>query len=188
MTPPAFVVHRSSLPVLVSPYWPRWEQNAPGCTPSAVGDGLGDSFGLGLFVVGGDVGAAARSTLASVRVRTRRYGQLRPDRYPRTSPALVAQGIEQRFPKPWTVVAVPADDLDIFGNRCCTGDVDGIHVRSADGKMPAKITDRRRLTAYELTSSTEPMPVRQGVAVNCQTARLPSRLQRPRHRTQRTLI
>jgi hypothetical protein len=56
LTSPAFVVHRSSLPVLVSPYWPCWEQNAPGCTPCAVGAGLGDGFGLGRFVVGGDVG------------------------------------------------------------------------------------------------------------------------------------
>ena len=56
LTSPALVVHRSSLPVLVSPYWPCWEQNAPGCTPCAVGDGLGDGLGLGLFVVGGGVG------------------------------------------------------------------------------------------------------------------------------------
>jgi hypothetical protein len=33
-------------------------------------------------------------------IRTPRYKQVRQDRYPRPRPALVAQGIEQRFPKP----------------------------------------------------------------------------------------
>jgi hypothetical protein len=87
--------------------------------------------------VGSVVGARSRSTPSSVRVlaRTPRYGHVRPDRYPRPSPALVAQGIEQRFPKPSTIFAVLADDLDIVADHWRTEDVDGLRVRSADGRV-----------------------------------------------------
>jgi hypothetical protein len=96
--------------------------------------------GPGVFEGVDLVGARSRSTPSSVRAPTRtpRYGHVRPDRYPRPSPALVAQGIAQRFPKPSTIAAAFVDDLDIVGNHCRTGDVDGLRVRSTGGRMTIK--------------------------------------------------
>jgi len=52
-------------------------------------------------------------------------------------------GIEQRFPKPSTVLVACVDDLDVLGNGCCAGYVDGLHVCSIDGRVSSK----RRIAA-----------------------------------------
>jgi hypothetical protein len=41
---------------------------------------------------------------------------------------------DQRLPKPSTIVGAFVDGVGMLDNRCRTGDVDGLHVRTADGR------------------------------------------------------